>query len=208
MGMVSIQRFSENATIGIWHITESIEELLLNLNLTDLDGEILSKKRTDAKKKEWLACRNMLKMILNEAPEIYYNVNGKPFLKNNSFSISMSHSGNYAAVYLNQNDFAGIDIQKIKPSISAAADFFLNDNELTWANPHDNLQMHVMWSAKESAFKYFGVPELDFKNDIKLKPFNSNQNELIEVTIFSQTKTAYVRVCYSFFEQYVLTWTI
>ena len=208
MGIVSIQRFSEYAVLGVWQITESIEELLLNLRLTELEGVLLNKKSTDAKKKEWLACRNLLHLIENEPLEIYYDENGKPFLSDNRYNISMSHSSNYAALYLNQKNFAGVDIQKLKPSISAGAGFFLNDDELIWVDIHDNLKMHLLWSAKESAFKYVGMNDLHFKKDIKLKPFDSNQNNLITVTILSQGVTTNIQISYLFFEQYVLTWTI
>ena len=208
MGIVSIQRFGEYAILGIWQITESIDELLLNVNLTDLDKAILKKKRTDSKKKEWLACRNILKAITDESPQISYDIDGKPFLKDDIYNISMSHSATYAAVYLNKNSLAGVDIQKIKPSISAGADFFLNDDELNWADIQNNLQMHLIWSAKEAAFKYSGLNELDFKKDIRLKPFRGNQNELIEVNIFNRGTVTTIRIGYSLFEQYVLTWTI
>lgn len=208
MGIASIQRFSKTASLGLWQITESTETLLNNLALSSSDQKRFETKKTDSRKKEWLACRNLLGEMLGRIPRIEYDSQEKPFLPDENTCISLSHSGVYAAVYVNSKKAVGVDIQKIKPSISAGADFFLNEAELQWADLSDNNLLNLIWAAKEAVFKLVGSKNLDFRKDIDLKAFKSNQNIPIEVNIFNQETIQNTKVCHSFFEDYVLTWTI
>jgi phosphopantetheinyl transferase len=208
MGIASIERFSNTASLGLWQITESVETLLSRLVLSSSEQQRFKTKKTDSRKKEWLACRNLLGEMLGRNPLIEYDSQEKPFLTDDNTYISLSHSGVYAAVYVNSEKAVGVDIQKLKPSISNGADFFLNEAELQWADLSNNNSLHLIWAVKEAVFKLVGSKELDFRKDIDLKPFESNQNKPIEVSIFNQQTIQNTKVCHSFFEDYVLTWTI
>lgn len=208
MGIVSIQKFDNDSLLGLWHITESLEELLLNIELTPIDQVNLEKRISLRRKKEWLACKNLMRSINNHVVPVRYDLNGKPFDDEGKYQISMSHSGQYACVYLSPAGPVGADVQKLKPTITASADYFLNDEELHWADISNNALMHLLWSAKEAAFKFAGQNELNVKKDIVIKSFNSNQNEPIEVTIYSRKITEKIRIDYYFFDEYVLTWTV
>jgi 4'-phosphopantetheinyl transferase len=208
MGIVSIQRFNENSVIGLWKITESVEELLYEMNLTSKDQQIFAKKSTVGKKQEWLACRRLLRSMSENAGEIGYDPMGKPFLKDSNLNISISHSGHYACVYLSESRPVGIDVQKLKPSISAGSHFFLNENEFEWVDQDDNAQLHLIWSVKEAVYKFAGKQNLDLKKDIILNPIKSNENDLIEVNILGKVMNDILYVHYRFFDNHVLTWTI
>ncbi len=208
MGIVSIPNFIHSTELGLWHITETREALLNQLDLSARELVLFASKRTENKKKEWLACRNLLQFMYPKAGEIIYDVHGKPYFLNSDQHISISHSGDYACIYLCKSQPVGVDIQIIKPSISAGYDYFINDSELLWTNLESNVEMHLIWSAKESVFKRMGIYDLNFKTDIKLAPFKSNQNDLIEVTVYNQNITTTIHVRFTWFEGYVLTWTI
>lgn len=208
MGIVSIQNLSDSSMLGLWHITETTENLIGLLDLDLMELLELYDKRTAKRKNEWLSCRVLLKEMLGQPVRIEYDLHGKPSLSGMDTHISMSHSGSYSCVYLDQKRPVGVDIQQIKPSISAGADFFLNENEKVWVNHKNNLQMHLIWSVKESVFKQSGIPELNLKEDIKLQPFESNQNHLIEVNLYNQGATRKVYVRFMVIDSYVLTWTV
>jgi len=208
MGITSIKRLSENSLLGLWHITESVDELFGKVILSSNENEIYYSKKTDSRKKEWLACRNLIKEMLHANVEISYDQSGKPFLTNHEFYISMSHSGEYSCVYVNGLKPVGVDIQKFKSSIKAGYDFFIHESDEKWVNTNSNELLHIIWSIKETVFKYFGIPELDIKKDIVVNPFTSNENGIIEVNILNHGPIRTILVYYQVFDGYVLTYTI
>ncbi|MEO6287434.1 MAG: 4'-phosphopantetheinyl transferase superfamily protein [Dyadobacter sp.] len=140
-------------------------------------------------------------------PVIYYDENRKPHIQHSGQQLSMSHSGEYVSVYLHKTHAVGVDIQQMKPSISKGADYFLNDDEQRWADLDDNVLLHLIWSAKESIFKYAGDTDLNLKKHIITNSFNSNQNGTIQVSILKGNMTENILVQFETFEDYVLTWT-
>jgi len=208
MSIAYIKSPTENSIIGLWRISESVEELLSPLRLSENEKKILALKKTDSRKKEWLACRNLLKIMTSADHEIIYDAYGKPYMKDQSFKISMSHSAEFACVYLDKKKPVGVDIQKIKPDIHNGSEFFLNPKELHWLNKEDNLMLHIIWSAKESTFKYCGIPDLDLKKDILLSAFTCSQIGIIEITVLNYDLNEKIRINYECFDGYILTRTV
>jgi 4'-phosphopantetheinyl transferase len=208
MGIVSIEWFGSNVALGLWQITESVEVLNAGLRLSDVDINRLSAIKSDRRKKEWLACRNLLGAMTDTNFQITYDSIGKPLIENSDWHISMSHSGDYACVYLKKTNPCGVDIQILKKSLSKGMGFFINENEKKWIDSNDNSQMHLIWSAKEAAIKYTGNREIDFKNNIELDPIPCNQNESIQLTIVDTKTVIKIRLGYRFFNDHVLVWTL
>lgn len=208
MGIVYIKKLSENAILGLWHITETVEALLKMSDLSLADMDIYQTKKNDKRKKEWLACRNLLNKIFQKKVNVHYSQNGKPHLEENNYHISMSHSGEYSCVYTDHINPVGVDIQKLKRSIQKGIDFYINETERRWIEPEDNLMLHIIWSVKESVFKYCGINELDMKKDIILSSFKSNQNGMIEVSILNHDFKNKLLINYVTFDDYILTYTI
>ncbi|WP_221393144.1 4'-phosphopantetheinyl transferase superfamily protein [Dyadobacter sp. NIV53] len=207
MGILYIKKPSKNSLLGLWHITESVETLLKALDLSPADREIYQTKKNDKRKKEWLACRNLLNGMFPEKVKVYYDQEGKPYLDENKFQISMSHSGEYACVYAHEIKPVGVDVQKLKPGIQKGLDFFINETERGWIDAEDNLMLHIIWSVKESVFKYYGLNELDMKKDVTVSSFKSNQNAMIEVSILNHDLKNKLFITFEIFGDYVLTYT-
>ncbi|WAC12893.1 4'-phosphopantetheinyl transferase family protein [Dyadobacter pollutisoli] len=208
MGISYIKTVSPDAVLGLWHISEPWQELKTMLDLPAQELAPLKEKKTDRRKQEWLACRALLQQMTGSQPIINYDINRKPHIKNTDQQISMSHSGEYACVYLHKTRPVGVDIQQMKPSISKGCDYFLNEDEKRWVTIENNVQLHLIWSAKESAFKYAGDMDMDLKKHIITNAFNSNQNSVIQVSILKGNMTENILVQSETFDDYVLTWTI
>jgi 4'-phosphopantetheinyl transferase len=208
MGIVSIKSISPISQLGLWRMTETWQELrqMLELHPSELDtlNHIVKVKR----KQEWLACRVLLKEMLGKTVLIDYDLERKPHLTGSDFEISMSHSGEYVCVYLRERTSVGVDIQQMKPSISEGSFYFLNEAEQQWVNPDENVQMHLIWSAKESVFKYAGDASIDLKKHITINPFSGNQKGVFEVKLQKGDQQETVQVQFDTFDDYVLTWTI
>ena len=79
---------------------------------------------------------------------------------------------------------------------------------LKWADLEDNLQMHLIWSAKESVFKYAGDALIDLKKHIVINSFSGNQNGGFEVNLQKGDLPETIQIQFDTFEDYVLTWTL
>lgn len=208
MGISSIKSISPVSSLGLWYMTETWQQLKEMLDLPQPEIDTLQSIQKDKRKQEWLACRALLAQMTGSQHSIVYDGNRKPHLEGSAMHISMSHSGQYACVYVHETQPVGVDIQQMKPSISKGADYFLCDEELDWADLSDNLLLHLMWSAKESVFKYAGNAALDLRKHMTINRFPSNQNGIFEVNLVNGQSLEPLRIAYETFEDYVLTWTV
>ncbi len=189
-------------------MTEPWQDLIGMLELPVPEREVFEAISKEKRKQEWLACRVLLKEMLGTNAGIGYDAERKPHLVGSDVEISMSHSGEYVCVYLRGGASVGVDIQQMKPSISKGAFYFLNDDELQWADLENNVQMHLIWSAKESVFKYAGDASIDLKKHITINAFSGNQNGRFEVNLQKGDLPEAIQIQFDTFEDYVLTWTI
>jgi 4'-phosphopantetheinyl transferase len=208
MGISSIKSISPVSLLGLWHMTETWQQLQAMLDLPDRETATLDSIQKDKRKQEWLACRALLAEMTGSVPAIVYDSNRKPHIEGSQMQLSMSHSGAYACVYVHHTSPVGVDIQQMKPSISKGADYFLNEHEQHWADLTDNLLLHLMWSAKESVFKYAANADIDLKKHITINRFSSNQNGVFEVNLLNGQSPQSMQIAFDTFEDYVLTWTV
>jgi 4'-phosphopantetheinyl transferase len=207
MGLVYKKVLTENALLGLWEIIESLEELLALVGPGVADGEKFAKMTTTKRKKESLAVLCLLEAMLKEPLKISHDQDGKPFLENKKFQISISHSVLYAAVYLDKHQAVGVDIQKVKPDIGGGMDYFLNEKEQLWVDKTDFILMNILWSAKESVYKYAGIKELDPRNQVVIEAFKPEQAGTITAMITNKNPKA-LSIHYEVFEDYILTRTL
>lgn len=208
MGIVSIKTISPVSKLGLWRMAEPWEDLQAMLDLPSSEIAALEGISKEKRKQEWLACRVLVRKMLGTGAVIGYDRERKPHIVGSETEISMSHSGEYVCVYLREGASVGVDIQQMKPSISKGAFYFLNDQELQWANLEDNVQMHLIWSAKEAVFKYAGDASIDLKKHIIIPAFSGNQNGRFEVNLQKDDLPEAIQIQFDTFEDYVLTWTL
>ena len=97
----------------IWavrEICEPVDDLLNLLQKKELYLPYLSQITSESRKKEWLTVRVLLKEMLGEEKEILYTSTGRPYLSDNSYQISISHTKSFVAVALHPEMKIGIDI--------------------------------------------------------------------------------------------------
>jgi phosphopantetheinyl transferase len=153
---------TQNCTIAIWEITETLEELL-QLSNTISTADLNTEKR----KKEWLASRLLLNDI-NPNYSISYNAFGAPELSNGSF-ISISHSKGLVAIIISKEQ-VGIDIEEISEKALRVSSKFVSTNNLKDLTAE---KATLIWCCKEAVFKWHQKGEVDFIADIQLHPFES-----------------------------------
>ena len=158
-----------NATILIWELTESIQELEKISSFSNT-SHLHSEKR----KKEFICSRLLLKEY-NSDLQISYTENGSPILSNEEF-ISISHSANLIVIAVSKKNI-GVDIQEISEKPKKLFSKFGNSH-------HTNLSKEkctLVWSIKESVFKYHKIGNVDFKKDIYIPEFTEKGKGILEV---------------------------
>ena len=161
-----------DAKLLVWEVNESIETLHDQLNLIESDQIEFKKIVSDKRKLEFLGIRVALKTLLEREIQIQYNADRKPFLSDNSFQISISHSNKWIAVMAHPTSKVGIDIECPTDKIQKLYKRFLSETEqFELSNGNDIGQLALAWSAKESLYKIIGKEAIDFANQLRIFPF-------------------------------------
>ena len=166
MGLTLINR-QKNYTLGIWKITESLEEIKKSIN-DDNYKLFKSLKR----QKEYLCTRLLLREI-DRNLSITYNKWGAPTLNINK-NISISHSKNIIAIIVSKKNVA-IDIEMISEKALKIKDKFLSNHDKI---SHSIEATTLAWSAKETIYKLHQKGDIDYKSDIKIKEINFVKNQI------------------------------
>lgn len=182
--------FSENdAQILVLEIDKNIDEL--KNQLTDYNKTDFEKISSEKRKKEFLGIRIALKELLNYEAQIIYDETGKPFLSDNSYNISISHSGKWVAVIAHPTRNVGIDIEVCSTKIQKVFTRFLSKTEQTELSNGTNIeQLQLAWSAKESLYKIIGNQAVDFAKSLRVFPFDITDKGTI-IAQHIPTKTLY-----------------
>jgi 4'-phosphopantetheinyl transferase EntD len=174
---------NEDTKIGIWRIEEP-EAFFL---------EKVPVKRDVShpyKRLQHLAGRYLLPVLFEDFPmkEILIADTRKPYLENEQYHFSISHCGNFAAALVSSKHRVGVDIEMVTPRIHAISQKFLNDTEKDFLKEWELIsKVHlelttILWSAKESIYKWFSVGSLDFKAHMQLNgPITFDPNEWAEL---------------------------
>lgn len=168
---------------GVWQITESSDEMLALLERKKLYLPFLQKVTSEKRRQEWLATRLLLKEMIGEEVEIFYDHNGAPFLTESVFQLSVSHTSGFVAVLLHEQPFAGIDIETYSDRALRLKERFLSVEEIKMLNPvYQSNHVLLCWSAKEVLFKMIRQVEVDFREHLHISAFPLQTEGHITVT--------------------------
>ena len=174
MPIIYRKNIKNHGVLGVWKITESVDDMLSMIQFTDEDHLTFEKFKIKSRQAHWLAYRLAARQLLDPDEEcsFFYDDNGKLHFANLNYQISVTHSGVYAGVIISKNRYVGLDIEKLGDRIEHLAEKFLMKEELKNL-PAENQQRYltVLWSAKEALYKLFGKPKVQFDRDIFLSPF-------------------------------------
>ncbi|MBV9963996.1 MAG: 4'-phosphopantetheinyl transferase superfamily protein [Parafilimonas sp.] len=202
--------------LGIWHITEDkkffLQKVFVQKNITH-----------PHKRLQHLAGRYLLKYLFPDFPheEIFIADTRKPYLPNEQYHFSISHCGNYAAALVSSTHRVGIDIELPSEKVQRIAHKFVNESEWQYLSMDDRPQsiencqpstddrqlLTVLWSAKEALFKWYGLGEVDFSEDMQLHHFIQKQNDsLILPFVFKKDLMTELNIHSKIFDEIVLSW--
>lgn len=166
----------ERTHLYVWKVTESLDDLVGKVNLQGVHQVKYDAIKMEADKKNFLATRYILQSLGYSSEDLFYDEEGKPFLKNGKH-VSISHSFDMVVVIIGEYP-VGIDIEKKREKIINVAEKFTQwDYRNTSFSAHNVLQkLTMIWSAKEAGFKAHGNPEITV-NNIMVKDFFPNDTK-------------------------------
>ena len=197
--------------IAIWHITETTDELYALLDTEKYDSQLLGMKN-EVRRAEWLAVRLLVKELFGPEAEVAYHPTGRPYLKNSTTHISISHTKGFAAVAYHHEAPVGMDIEYLSSRVERIALRFTTRDEASYIDRHDESvrQMYhlINWSAKETLYKLFDSPSMaEFKEVFHIAPYALAECGTMNATVCNAAKTL-LAVSYRTFPEFVCTWAV
>lgn len=198
-------QLDENTRLGIWKIEEN-DDFFKN-NVPQHRDVTHPHKRL-----QHLAGRFLLQYLFPDFPYELIQIadTRKPFLPDEQYHFSISHCGDYAAAIVSRDKRVGIDIEIPVEKISRIMYKFLNSDEHTTfrimeMSDHLSPLATLLWSAKESVFKWYGNGAVDFRRHIILQQ-QQEDSQTIECA-FSKTGET-LSINYRQFDRLVLAWVV
>ncbi len=208
MGCITKHYLNEFSILGVWKIEEDLQVLL---DFVQLDLE--EKKKYDSfmsmsRKLEFLSVRALLAELLGKDARIVYNKNNKPFLKDGSRFISISHSHKLTAILLSTNEKVGIDLEFMSSNISTFSFKFINRKEKITKN-HDLRKYHlyIHWCAKEALYKICDKEGISVRKNLTIEPFDVQESGEIKGYVRTKKINESFDLYYSKYDNYAIVWT-
>jgi phosphopantetheinyl transferase len=196
-------QINESTRLGIWKIEETEEFFLSNVPLRQEVTHPL-------KRLQHLAGRFLLQFLCPGFPYELIRIadTRKPYLPDEQYHFSISHCGDYAAAIVSSNQRVGVDIEIISEKTEKIKNKFLTQNEqlIFSLSSTDGVGVStLLWSAKESVYKWFGDGGVDFRKHIQLEGIH--ENDEIIICHFAKTKQELI-VHYHSLDHLILTWIV
>ncbi|MBL7930431.1 MAG: 4'-phosphopantetheinyl transferase superfamily protein [Bacteroidia bacterium] len=164
--MIEIREINPDVTIGI------------------LDLKVYAERQNLAVKRdiERAGTRELLKNLLGTPDfELCYTPENKPYLKNLSLHISISHSHEKLVVICNKKANTGIDIELLRDKVRNIQHKYLSEREIRFA-ANDPDRLVTLWAAKEALYKVYGLKEVEFIKNLFIEEYSGAEiNGRIEI---------------------------
>lgn len=186
MPVIYNKDIDDHTILAVWKIEEGEEQLLSGLQLRQHELDLLKTLSQGKRMLQWLSTRFLLRTMLNTSEYIDCRMDehGKPYLVNSDYSISLSHSYDYASVLIGKVKSVGVDIEMIKPKIHRIQQKFLSLPELDLPGVRDNTQaLYACWCVKEAVYKWYGKKGLEFRKHIHIQPFDLQSEGSVKVIV-------------------------
>ena len=176
------------------------------------------------KRLQHLAGRYLLRHLYPDFPveDIRIADSRKPYLPDDAYRFSISHCGDFAAAVVGTESSVGVDVEMGTPRIRRIVPKFLHADERVWMDsvngpldppsqdPADLARFilpTLLWSVKESVFKWHGEGGVDFSEHIRILPFAFGGTGSIEVR-FLKGVPQLLNVSYRIFDGLCLSWVV
>ena len=155
------------------HIETSLGEIWI---ANALDNSFI---KLEAESRQEYEARFLLEMLqeITGGTELSHESNGAPVLVNYpDLHISISHSNEWFAVYLSENQAVGVDLEVHSNGIEKTKEYFLSKSEIEDLHPTIE-ELKICWGIKESIFKKFRGNMKSMSEDITIVSIEKKEAE-------------------------------
>ncbi|MCT1533134.1 4'-phosphopantetheinyl transferase superfamily protein [Sphingobacterium daejeonense] len=211
MSLAYLKELDAHSRIALWKIEESEDELISMLQLDEAELAKLSSLAKGKRTLHWLATRVLLRYLL-QTPEFIScpsDSNGKPYLPDFPYEISLTHSYDYAGVMLSSAGVCGIDLEIVKENVVRIKDKFLKPEEIGFIEEDQFVdQLYACWCAKEAVYKLQGNKGVSFYQDMTIEPFRYTPQGVMTVNLNKNNEVRKFNVFYERFNEYMLGYVV
>lgn len=208
MACITKHFLNEYSILGVWKIEEDLNTLLKSVVLDSEEKKRYKGFRSNSRKLEFLSVRALLSELLGKEAKIVYNKNNKPFLKDGSHFISISHSYKLTAILLSTNEKVGIDLENMNVNISAFAFKFMNRKEKVIKDPENRkYHLYLHWCAKEALYKICDKEGISIRNNITIEPFKLKESGELKGKVHTEKIKESFDLVYARYDNYAIVWT-
>jgi len=183
---------SPRIKLYIWKITESEEELALNIKLTNACQHRMDGMKSELHRRGFLSIRHLMGLAGYVDSDLFYDQAGKPHLKDGKH-ISITHSYQFTGIIISQVDEVGIDIEKQREKIAIIGHKFTTMQDYTGIDSPIELvkKLTIIWGAKESLYKIYATHGLSFINHIYINDFIKTDSSTTGIIEYNGSLTNY-----------------
>ncbi len=207
MGVI-VKKEVNDCLLGIWEIKEDFDSLYSRLRLEPDEIATLNGFKNESRKIEWLSVRTLINEMTGKDSRIIYNEFRKPFLKGNSFHISISHSHKLTSILMSKTKKVGIDLEFMSHKISSVSSKFINHQELITSVPElKRYHLYIHWCAKEAIYKICDKQDINLKENLTIFPFSPDREGKIMGRVLNIHGVEDFRIHYKNMDGYAIAWT-
>lgn len=207
MPLLSINH-NDTQALALWKIEEPENYFLDSLQIAE---QVPTDISHTAKRLEYLAGRFLTQQLLRVFGYRYEGIAkdefGKPFLKNCSLNISLSHSYPFVAGIVHTSKSVGIDIEQKKQNLIRVAPRVFSDAELLDAN-NDLTKLCIYWCSKEALIKIYGKKDLHLRDELLVDSFVLGKEGKLIGRINRKEHENFYALQYIVENDYVLAYTL
>ena len=208
MGLLIKQYIDNECLLGIWEVKEDYDYLFSKLSLLPEDLKTLNSFQNRFRSIEWLSVRVLLNEMTGKNLSVIYRGNRKPFIKDNAYNVSISHSKDLTSVLLSEKKKVGIDVEYMSHRISNIESRFINENEvITKDISRQKYHLYIHWCAKEALYKMCDKQDINFKKNLTIEPFEPREKGFIKGWVNNKYMNKKFQLYYFTINNYIIVWT-
>ena len=210
MALYLRKKLDNKAEIAVWQVTETEEELKNITSVPTDEMEEISLFRSESQRKQKLAVRALINEVFEEKMYLNHHDNGQPYLENCATNISITHTENYVAIIIHDEEEVGIDVESLDRDFSVVEQKALSEDEIDdLEKDKRNEQLAIYWCAKEALFKRMALNRVVYSEQIEVEKFNVRKEGELEATfIHKDGHEEEFELEYMIFDHHVLVWLV
>ena len=210
MALYLRKKLENKAEIAVWQVTESEDELRNLVSVPTDELEEISLFRSESQRRQKLAVRALINEVFEEKMYLNHHDNGQPYLENCATNISITHTENYVAIIIHDDEEVGIDVESLDRDFSVVEKKALSEDEIDDLDDDKrNEQLAIYWCAKEAIFKRMSQNRVDFAEQIEVEKFRpKGEGELEATFIHKDEHEEEFELEYMMFDRHVLVWLV